>query len=104
MKTSLEILNEVHEVGKSHPAIYSSAIDDRILVGAIKELEDRIKRIQESKQDNPLVAEQQVPAQELTRGKLQQKMYILLTAACEKEAEIALRIHQFLSSLESSLE
>lgn len=100
MRSSLEVLNEVREAGKSYPAIYESHIEDRILVAALLELEDKIKKIQQSKQDKPSLEAQQVPAQELTRGNLQKRMYSLLTTAGDKEQEVALKIHQFLSYLE----
>jgi hypothetical protein len=100
VRSPLEVLNEVHDAGRSHPAIYESRIEDRILVAALLELEDRIKKIQQSKQDKPLLEGQSVPAQELTRGNLQRKLFTLLTAAGDKEQEIALQIHSLLSSLE----
>ena len=75
-------------------------IEDRILVAALLELEDKLKKIQQSKQDKPLLEAQQVPVQELTRGNLQKKIYCLLTAAGDKEQEVALQVHRFLSSLE----
>ena len=100
MRSALEVINEVHEAGKSHPDIYSSAVDDRVLVAAMLELEGRINRIQQSKQDKRSAEDQAITAGELTRGNLQKKMYRLLTAAGNNEQEVALKIHQFLSSLE----
>jgi hypothetical protein len=100
MRSPLEILNDVNEAGKTHPAIYSSPIEDRILVAAVLELEDRIKKIQLTKEDKPLLEGQSIPAQQITRGNLQKRMFTLLAAAGEKEEEVALKIHQFLSSLE----
>ena len=100
VRSPLEVLNEVHEASKSYPAIYESHIEDRILVAALLELEDKLKKIQQSKQDKPLLEAQQVPVQELTRGNLQKKIYCLLTAAGDKEQEVALQVHRFLSSLE----
>jgi hypothetical protein len=36
MKTPIELLNEVHEVGKEHPDLFDAMkIDDRILVAVI---------------------------------------------------------------------
>jgi hypothetical protein len=100
VRSPLEVLNEVHEAGKSHPAIYESHIEDRILVAALLELEEKIKKIQQSKQDKPSLEGQSVPTQELTRGNLQRKLFTLLTTAGDKEQEVALQIHSFLSSLE----
>jgi hypothetical protein len=100
MKSPLEVLNEVHEVGRSHPAIYDSKIEDRLLIAALVELDGKINKIQECKQDKSWVGDQEVPVRELTRGKLQNKMFTLLTSAGDKEQEVALQVYRFLSSLE----
>lgn len=99
MKSPLELLNEVHEAGKSHPAIYSSPVADNVLIAAMLELESRIRQIQETKQDKASHESQSVPSNELTRGSIQVKIHRVLTAAGDKEQEVALKIYRFLATL-----
>jgi hypothetical protein len=93
MKSALENLRELSEASRDYPAVLP-------LIGAVLELEEKLRGLDQSKQDKPSVEAQQIPAQELTRGNLQKKIYSLLTAAGDKEQEVALRVHRFLSSLE----
>jgi hypothetical protein len=93
MKSALENLKELREASKDYPSVLP-------LIGAVLELEEKVQKLDHSKQDKPSVEAQQIPAQELTRGNLQKKIFSLLTAAGDKEQEVALQIHRFLSSLE----
>jgi len=100
MKSSIEILNEVHDLGKTHPDLYEAVkVEPKILVAAIVDLAGKLEQFRQSKRDEP-IPDLTVPAQDLTRGNLQGKLHKVLSAAGTKEQEVGLKIHQFLSSFE----
>jgi hypothetical protein len=73
------------------------------LMGAVlelEELEEKVRGLEQSKQDKPGTENITVSQNDLTRGKLQAKQHQILSSAGDKEPEVALKIHLFLSSLE----
>ena len=70
------------------------------LFGAVLELEEKLRGLEQSKEDKVDPSQLDIPAQELTRGNLQGKLSRLLTAAGDKERAIAIKVHQLLTSLE----
>jgi hypothetical protein len=93
MKSALEKLKELSEACNDYPSVLP-------LIGSVLELEEKVLRLDHSKQNKLSVEAQQTPVQELTRGNLQKKLFNLLTAAGDKVQEVALEIHRLLSSLE----
>jgi hypothetical protein len=93
MKSALEKLRELSEVSKNYPSVVP-------LIGAVLELEEKLRGLELSKQDKVDPSQFDTPAQELTRGNLQGKLSRLLTAAGDKERAIAIKVHQLLTSLE----
>jgi hypothetical protein len=93
MKSALENLSELNEVSNNHPRVLP-------LIGAVLELEEKFRSLEDSKQDKPSAITAEVNPNDLTRGALQQKLHRALSAAADKEQEVALKIHSFLSSLE----
>ena len=93
MKSALEKLRELSEVSKNYPSVVP-------LIGAVLELEEKLRGLEQTKQDKVDPSQLDVPPQELTRGNLQGKLSRLLTAAGDKERAIAIKVHQLLTSLE----
>lgn len=102
MKGPIEILDEMHQVGKEHPDIFDSIkVDDRVVVAAIVSLADQLEHFKQSKQDKISPAQVQALSNDLTRGALGTKLSRVLASAADKgnEKDVALRVYQFLESL-----
>jgi hypothetical protein len=93
MKSALDKLRELSEVSKNYPSVLP-------LIGAVLELEEKLRGLEQSKEDKVDTSQFDTPARELTRGNLQGKLSRLLTAAGDKERAIAIKVHQLLTSLE----
>ena len=93
MKSSLEKLRELSEISKDYPTVLP-------LIGAVLELEEMVRELDQSKQDKPGTDDINVTPNDLSRGRLQTKLHQILSAAGDKEQEVALKIHSFLSSLQ----
>ena len=95
MKSALERLRELSAVSKDYPSVLP-------LIGAVLELEEKVRALEQSKEDKPATGNNNisVPPNDLTRGKLQNKLHQILSSAGDKEKEVALKIHLYLSSLE----
>jgi hypothetical protein len=93
MKSALEKLRELSEVSKNYPSVVP-------LIGALLELEEKLRGLEQSKEDKVDPSQFDTPPQELTRGSLQGKLSRLLTAAGDKERAVAIKVHQLLTSLE----
>jgi hypothetical protein len=93
MKSALEKLKELSEVSKNYPSVLP-------LIGAVLELEEKLRGLEQSKEDKVDPSQFDTPPQELTRGNLQGKLSRLLTAAGDKERAVAIKVHQLLTSLE----
>ena len=100
MKTPIELLNEVHEVGKEHPDLFDAMkIDDRILVAVIVKL---TKDLEDFKKSKPVKSadQEEIPQNLLTRGALQKQLHgCLAGVSLDVEKERALKIHNLLKSL-----
>jgi hypothetical protein len=70
------------------------------LIGAVLELEEKVQGLEQSKQDKPAMSISTVSPNDLSRGDLQSKLHQILSSAGDKEKEVALKIHLYLSSLE----
>src|SRR6266852_572810 len=102
MKAPIDVLNDVHQVGKDHPDIYKAIEDsDEVLVAAIVNLSKQLEHFKQSKQDKISPAQVQAMSNDLTRGALATKLSRVLGDAGGNgnEKEISLRIFQFLESL-----
>jgi hypothetical protein len=93
MKSALEKLRELSEISKNYPSVVP-------LIGAVLELEEKLRGLEQSKEDKVDPSQLETPPQELTRGNLQGKLSRLLTAAGDKERAVAIKVHQLLTSLE----
>jgi hypothetical protein len=93
MKSALEKLRELSEVSQNYPSVVP-------LIGAVLELEEKLRGLEQSKEDKVDPSQLDIPTQELTRGHLQGKLSRLLTAAGDKERAVAVKVHQLLTSLE----
>jgi hypothetical protein len=100
MKSAIEVLNEVHQVGKENPDLYESVkVNDGVFVAAIVSLANQLERFKQTKQDKITPAQVQALANDLTRGALSSKVSRVLAEAGVYEKEVALKIYQFLESL-----
>jgi hypothetical protein len=102
MKGAVEILNEVHQVGKDHPAVYRGMhFNDEVIVAAIAELSKQLEHFKQSKQDKISPAQVQAMSNELSRGALGAKLSRVLSSATTNgnEKDVALQIYQFLEAL-----
>jgi len=93
MKSALEKLKELSEISKNYPSVLP-------LIGAVLELEEKLRGLEQSKQDKVDPSQFDTPAEELTRGNLQGKLSRILSAAGDKERAVAVKVHQLLTSLE----
>ena len=102
MKAPIEIIGEMHQVGKEHPDIFDSIkVNDRVFVAAIVDLSKQLDHFKQSKQDKISPAQVQAISNELTRGALGGKLSRVLASAADKgnEKEVAFQIYQFLEAL-----
>lgn len=98
MKSPIEILTEVHEVGKVHPDLYEALkVEPKILVAAIVSLADRLEEFKKSKNESTAEG---INPNELAKGNLQGKLHKVLSTAGERYEEKATVIYRTLTSLE----
>jgi hypothetical protein len=93
MKSALERVKELNEASKEYPFIVS-------MLGAILELEDKVRSLDETKQDKPEIKDDAVSPHDLTSGNLMQMMHKILTAAGERREPVSINIYRFLRSLQ----
>jgi hypothetical protein len=93
MKSQLEKLKELREAAENYPVVMP-------LIGAVLELEEKVLGLEQSKEDKPATNNSAVLPNDLTRGKLQARLHTILSTAGDKEQEMALKIHSFLSSIQ----
>jgi hypothetical protein len=100
MKTPIELLNEVHEVGKEHPDLFDAfRLDGRVLVAAMVKM---AKDLEDFKKSKPVKSadQEEIPQNLLTRGALQKQLHgCLAGVSLDVEKERALKIHNLLKSL-----
>jgi hypothetical protein len=102
MKGPIEIIGDMHQVGKEHPDIFDSiTVNDRVVVAAIVDLSNQLEHFKQSKQDKISPAQIQAMSGDLSRGALGGKLSRVLASAADKgnEKDVALRVYQFLESL-----
>jgi len=92
MKSALERVRELNEASKEYPAVVP-------LMGAVLELEDKVRSLDQTKQDKPEIKEEAVSPQDITSGNLMTMMHKILTAAGDRRESVAINIYKFLRSL-----
>ena len=93
MKSALEQVRELNEASRQYPAVVP-------LLGAILELEDKVRSLDQTKQDKPEIKDEAVSPQEVTSGNLMQMLHKVLTAAGGQRESVAINIYKFLRSLQ----
>jgi hypothetical protein len=93
MKSALERVRELNEASGQYPAVMP-------LLGAILELEDRVRSLDQTKQDKPEIKEEVVSPQDITSGNLMNMMHRVLTAAGDQRESVSINIYKFLRSLQ----
>jgi hypothetical protein len=93
MKSQLELVRELNEASKQYPTVVP-------MLGAILELDDKIRSLDQTKQDKPEIKDEAVSPQELASGNLTNMMYKILTAAGDRRESVAINIYKFLRSLQ----
>ena len=95
MKSSIDALNEAY----SHQEIYK-VVPEQLIVAGIVELEQKIRKLAESKQDKPIDPADYIDNKELEKGKMQGKLHGVLVSAGDNYHEKAEKIYRFLQTLE----
>jgi len=93
MKSALERVRELKEVSSEYPAVVP-------FIGAILELEDKVRSLDQTKQDKPEIKDEAVSSQNITSANLMQMMHKILTAAGSQRESVAVNIYKFLRSLQ----
>ena len=93
MKSQLELVRELNEASKQYPTVVP-------MLGAILELDDKIRSLDQTKQDKPEIKDEAVSPQDLTSGNLTNMMYKILTTAGDQRDSVAILIYRFLRSLQ----
>jgi len=93
MKSALERVKELNEASQEYPCIVP-------MLGAILELEGKVRSLDQTKQDKPEIKDETVSHQDLTSGNLMQMMHKILTAAGDQRESVSTNIYKFLRSLQ----
>jgi len=93
MKSPLERIKELNEVSKEYPTVVP-------LMGAILELEDKVRSLDQTKQDKPQINADAVSAQDTTSRNLMTMIHKILTAAGDQRESVSTNIYKFLRSLQ----
>jgi hypothetical protein len=93
MKSALERVRELNEASREYPAVVP-------LLGAILELEGKVRGLEETKQDKPQITNEAVSSQEVTSGNLMQMMHEIITAAGDHRESVSINIYKFLRSIQ----
>jgi hypothetical protein len=93
MKSALERVRELNEASKEYPLVVP-------LLGAILELEGKVRSLDQTKQDKPEIKDEAVSPQDVTSGNLMQMIHKILTAAGDQRESVAILIYRFLRSLQ----
>lgn len=70
------------------------------MLGALLELEEKVRNLDKTKQDKPEIREEHVSPQDLTSGNLMNMMHKVLTAAGDQRESVSIDIYRFLRSLQ----
>ena len=93
MKSALERVKELNEASKEYPLVVP-------LLGAILELEGKVRSLDQTKQDKPEIKDEAVSPQDMSSGNLMQMIHKILTAAGDQRESVAILIYKFLRSLQ----
>ena len=93
MKSALERIKELNEASKEYPLVVP-------FIGAILELEDKVRSLDQTKQDKPEINAEAVSPQDITSGNLMTMMHKILTAAGDERQSVSINIYKFLRSLQ----
>ena len=93
MKSALERIRELNEASKEYPLVVP-------FIGAILELEDKVRSLDQTKQDKPEINAEAVSPQDITSGNLMTMMHKILTAAGDERQSVSINIYKFLRSLQ----
>ena len=93
MKSQLELVRELNDASKQYPTVVP-------MLGAILELDDKIRSLDQTKQDKPEIKDEAVSPQDVTSGNLMQMIHKILTAAGDQRESVAILIYRFLRSLQ----
>jgi hypothetical protein len=93
MKSQLELVRELNEASKQYPTVVP-------MLGAILELDDKIRSLDQTKQNKPEIKDEAVSPQDLTSGNLINMLHRILTAAGDRREEVSINIYKFLRSLQ----
>jgi hypothetical protein len=93
MKSQLELVRELNEASKQYPTVVP-------MLGAILELDHKIRSLDQTKQDKPEIKDEAVSPQDLTSGNLTNMMYKILTTAGDQRESVSINIYKFLRSLQ----
>jgi hypothetical protein len=93
MKSALERIRELKEASKEYPTVLP-------FMGAILELEDKVRSLDQTKQDKPEINAEAVSPQDITSGNLMTMMHKILTAAGDEKQSVSINIYKFLHSLQ----
>ena len=93
MKSALERIRELNEASQEYPFIIP-------MLGAILELEGKVRSLDRTKQDKPEIKDEAVSPQDVTSGNLMALMHRILTAAGDQRDSVAINIYKFLRSLQ----
>jgi hypothetical protein len=92
MKSAIERVRELNDACQAYPAVLP-------IIGAILELQDKYRGLDEKKQDKLEFKKEDISPQDLTSNKLMQMIHMILTTAGEDRESIAIKIYTFLHSL-----
>lgn len=93
MKSALQVIKELDEVSQEYPCVVP-------LIGAVLELDEKVRSLDQTKQNKPEIQDEPISAQDLTSGNLMALMHKTLTAAGEQRDAVAANIYKFLRSLQ----
>jgi hypothetical protein len=93
MKSALDRVREMNEASKEYPFVVP-------LLGAILELEDRVRSLDQTKEDKPEIKDEAVSPHDLSSGNLINMLHKILTAAGDQRESVSINIYKFLRSLQ----
>jgi hypothetical protein len=95
MKSAIEVLKDV----QANKEIYK-VIPEPVLVAGLLDLDQKIRKLEQCKQDKPIDPADYIDKKELERGKMQNKLHGVLAGAGENYHEKAEKIYRLLQELE----
>ena len=93
MKPALERIKELNEASQEYPCVVP-------VLGAILELESKVRELEQNKQDKPEIKTDTASPRDLTSANLIAMMHKILTAAGDRREAVSINIFRFLRSLQ----